>query len=170
MSLIWNARTYYLSQLLTLSYISHKYQNNLESHSNPNWIGVHHYYLYHCNTDPSRCFKSIMKFTVFKIMLVLPRMGKWSISKVFSVLHLNLTCGKLFLLVQLATILRIFSYCIHRATVRAQPKQEQKQSKLKQAHLCLVLFIFCKQKDHIWWTANSLLKSNQFLSKNICIL
>lgn len=129
------------SQQLTLSYISHKYQNNLEPHSNPNW----HWYtilltlpLYY---SLPWCSKSMMNFVVFTITLILPRMGKWSISKVFLVFHLNLICGKLFSFVQLATTLRIFSYCIHWATATAQPKQEQKQSKLKQAHLCLVLFL-----------------------------
>lgn len=102
-------------------------------------IGMHHYYLYHI-IPSAQVFQGQQWILQSDYLLILHRTGKWSAWKAFSVFHLNFTCGKLFLFMQKATTL-MFSYWIHRATARAQPKQDQKQSKLKQTHLCRVLFL-----------------------------
>lgn len=76
-----------------------EYQANMEPLSNPN----RHWYapllpLPHniiCPGVP----RALMNFAVW-YLLILPRTGKWSIWKVFSVPDLNFACGKLFLFVQ----------------------------------------------------------------------
>jgi len=93
MSLIWNARTYYLS-LATHSLAYHT-STKLTWTLTLSLTGTHHHCLCHCHTAHPGGPRA-QRIWQSKITLILPRMAKWSVSKVFSALHLNLTCGKLF--------------------------------------------------------------------------